>query len=321
MIENRFRAWYRATGRRPLLLAHRGDSSHAPENTLEAARIGLDSGADGWELDVRLTADGVPVVLHDESLLRTTDVGRRFEGDPRAGAGFLVGQFTLEEIRALDAGSWFVDPSGGPRSAGGFGTLGHLTGFDRALYSSGKVKIPTLRDALGLTLRLDKLVNVEIKPTAGDPVRLVDAVLGEIRSSGACDRASVSSFDHELVARVASAEPAVATGALVSGPPGRPAAELVASLGADALHAPADGLGRITPDVPTLIYTVNDAGPRGLAVQLAEMGVSGLFTDDPASLAARLGITRSSTRTRSRSGRAGRLPGDPTGGPTLPPSR
>src|SRR4051794_37261026 len=84
--------WLRALRRprpgRPLIIAHRGDSSHAPENTLEAALLGRDSGADAWELDVQLTRDGVPVVVHDETLLRTTDVARRFAGDPRGDDGF-----------------------------------------------------------------------------------------------------------------------------------------------------------------------------------------------------------------------------------------
>jgi glycerophosphoryl diester phosphodiesterase len=296
---NRFRDWYRSKWARPLILAHRGDSYHAPENTLEAGRLGLDSGADGWELDVRLTRDGVPVVLHDESLARTTDVARRFEGDPRGRAGFLVGQFLLEEIRALDAGSWFVDPEGGPRSAAGFGTLDMLAGFDRALFGSGKVRVPTLAEALGLTSRLDRLVNVEIKPTSGDLALLVDAVLREIRDSGAVDLAVVSSFDHAIVGLVAAREPGVATGALVDGTPDRPAADLLRSLGADALHAPPSALGPSTSGVPVLVYTVNDAGPGGLAERLAGGGVAGLFTDDPASLAARLGVIRSSRRTRS----------------------
>src|SRR5205823_2423087 len=93
--------------------------------TLEAARLGWEAGAEAWELDVRLTRDGVPIVCHDDALLRTTDVARRFAGDPRAAARFLVADFDLDEIQALDAGGWFLDPatgrdpptgSGSPRS-------------------------------------------------------------------------------------------------------------------------------------------------------------------------------------------------------------
>src|SRR5579875_1318608 len=115
---------------RPLIIAHRGDSFHSPENTLEAARLGLEAGADAWELDVQMTRDGVPVVVHDESLLRTTDVASRFAGDPRGLDGFRVADFDLDEVRSLDAGSWFVDPRGGYRSAREFGTLDRLEPSD-----------------------------------------------------------------------------------------------------------------------------------------------------------------------------------------------
>ena len=91
-----------------MIVAHRGDSVRAPENTLEAARLAWKAGATAWELDVQLTRDGVPVVLHDESLLRTTNVAAMFKDDPRGLAGFRVSDFDYNEIRALDAGSWFV---------------------------------------------------------------------------------------------------------------------------------------------------------------------------------------------------------------------
>ena len=310
MSSNRFRAWYRSAASRPLILAHRGDSFRAPENTLEAAGLGHEAGADGWELDVHLTGDGVPVVLHDESLLRTTDVARRFPDDPRADSGFLVGDFTLEEVRSLDAGSWFVDPAGGPRSAGHFETLHRLTEVDRARYASGSVRVPTLAEALEWTARVDWMVNVEIKPTSADPTARVDAVLSEVRASGTLDRVTISSFDLGIVASVAEREPGVATGALVSGPIDRPAADFLRALGADALHAPPFDLGTIPSGVPVLVYTVNDAGPDGLAGRLAGAGVAGLFTDDPASLTKRFSIIPSSGRTRHHWETAERPPDD-----------
>lgn len=80
---------------RPFLWAHRGASRFAPENTLSAFAAAVASGADGIELDIHLSRDGVPVVLHDETLERTTD-----------GCGAVAGM-TLPELRKLDAGSWF----------------------------------------------------------------------------------------------------------------------------------------------------------------------------------------------------------------------
>ncbi len=82
---------------RPAIFAHRGASAHAPENTLAAFELALQQGADGIELDVKLTADGHVVVFHDARLERTTD-----------GAGRLAGK-TLAELRSLDAGRFFSE--------------------------------------------------------------------------------------------------------------------------------------------------------------------------------------------------------------------
>ena len=79
----------------PLVIAHRGDVINAPENTLSAFRMALDAGGDGIELDVRLTSDEKLVVFHDRRLNRTSN-----------GIG-PVNHHTLNEIRELDAGSWF----------------------------------------------------------------------------------------------------------------------------------------------------------------------------------------------------------------------
>ena len=96
------------------LVAHRGASAYAPEHTLAAYRLALEQGADFVEQDLGVTRDGVLVCLHDDSLERTTNVERvfpdRFTEDERNGRTrrrWLVGDFTLAEIRRLDAGRWF----------------------------------------------------------------------------------------------------------------------------------------------------------------------------------------------------------------------
>src|SRR5436190_2153545 len=78
----------------PLILAHRGASAYAPENTLAAFRLAREYGADGIELDVQLTRDHVPVVIHDDTVDRTTSSKGR------------VAALTVAEISRLDAGSW-----------------------------------------------------------------------------------------------------------------------------------------------------------------------------------------------------------------------
>ncbi len=79
----------------PAIIAHRGASAHAPENTLAAFRLALEHGADGIELDAKLTSDGQVVVIHDQTVERTT------------GAQGVVREMTLAELKALDAGSFF----------------------------------------------------------------------------------------------------------------------------------------------------------------------------------------------------------------------
>lgn len=112
----------------PFLYAHRGASVQAPENTLVAFRQAVEAGADGVELDVHLSADGVPVVIHDTTLERTTD------------GGGPVGHHTAAELMAMDAGRWFA-----PEFAG--------------------EPVPTLRQVLEL-LTGHLRINVEIKDAA-----------------------------------------------------------------------------------------------------------------------------------------------------------
>jgi len=101
---------------KPLLIAHRGASGYAPEHTFEAYRIAIEQGADFVEQDLQVTKDGVLICLHDPDLARTTNVAEAFPdrtmirdpeetGTPKR--GWYTVDFTLAEIKRLDAGSWF----------------------------------------------------------------------------------------------------------------------------------------------------------------------------------------------------------------------
>ncbi len=284
------------------MIAHRGSSAHAPENTLLAARLGHEAGAEAWEFDVHLTRDGVPVVIHDESLLRTTDVADKFAGDPRAGDGYAVADFDWAEIRTLDAGSWFLAPAG-YRSAAAFGTRESLALETREQVASGTVGVPTLVDALKLTRRLDWLANVELKTFPNADPALLDAVLAAVEQTETASRILLSSFEHDDVARAVRLRPDIATGVLAATPIHRPADYVRTVIGADAYHpsdlvlgagthryrrsrgvaglrhADLEALGAAR--VPVLVYTVNDDTPGALATHLAGAGVAGLFTDFP----------------------------------------
>ncbi|MBI2298827.1 MAG: hypothetical protein HYU66_07750 [Armatimonadetes bacterium] len=154
----------------PLLFAHRGFSWEYPENTVAAFRAGLQLGVDGCETDVHLSRDGVPYLLHDDSLLRTT-------GADRAGDAL-----TWAEIETLDAGACKDARFAGER-------------------------IPTLRAALDLHANVGVLI-IEIKPH-GDPAAVADAVSRTIREAEARPWSVIFSFGLEYAAEMARREPRV----------------------------------------------------------------------------------------------------------------
>jgi len=87
----------------PAIIAHRGDKTHAPENTLAGFQMAVENGADGIELDVKLTADGQVIVLHDQTVDRTTNGSGR------------ISNIEFAAVRELDAGSWFSETFRGER--------------------------------------------------------------------------------------------------------------------------------------------------------------------------------------------------------------
>lgn len=278
----------------PWVIAHRGDSAFAPENTLDAARLAREKGADGWEFDVQLTRDGIPVVLHDESLARTTDAASRFALDPRRPA-FFIGDFDLAELRELDAGHWFVAAIGADRDARHFGTEGEISPVIQALCRSGRVQIPTLREALALTVELGWFANVELKAgPATDRTRLLRATLDAITDARAERNVWVSSFDHALIGTIARLKQ-VPTALLIQDPLHEPVA-YIRHAQADALHMAVSAmlteqLGALhDASIPVLVYTINEPQPLagaepgsggGVVARLTELGVAGIFSDTP----------------------------------------
>jgi glycerophosphoryl diester phosphodiesterase len=105
-------------GPKKLLVAHRGASAYAPEHTMAAYRLALEQRADFVEQDLGVTKDGALVCLHDATLERTTNVEQLFPDRYREEGGtkrWYIGDFTLDEIRRLDAGSWFDAKFAGER--------------------------------------------------------------------------------------------------------------------------------------------------------------------------------------------------------------
>jgi glycerophosphoryl diester phosphodiesterase len=168
------------------------------------------------------------------------------------------------------------------------------------------VRVPTLAEALGLTVDLDWRANVELKSFPNTDPHLLDAVLDVIAATGTEDRVLISSFDHADVARCARCRPDLATGVLAASPLYRPECYVRDMVGAVAYHPSSLVLGASSDDylrspsphalrrddlsalkargVPVFVYTVNDTAPDGLAAHLAEAGIDGFFSDDPAGL-------------------------------------
>lgn len=165
-------------------VAHRGASAYAPEHTLQSYRLALEQGADYVEQDLGLSKDGVLVCLHDLSLERTTNVEEVFPdratvvtegGQPRR--RWFVDDFTIEEIKRLDAGSWFDPSFSGARVAtfqeaidlvkGKAGIFPELKGPDRL-----RAKGLSLEDAVVAALQRNGLTNATV---AGRPAVLLQS--------------------------------------------------------------------------------------------------------------------------------------------------
>jgi glycerophosphoryl diester phosphodiesterase len=145
------------------VIAHRGASAYAPENTLPAFQLAMEQRVDGCEFDVRVSADGVPVVFHDPTLERTTDLAGE------------VAALTLEELRRADAGHRFTPDEG------------------RTFPFRGKgVRIPTLAEVIRTLAGLPLLIELKVAAAMEPVARL-------LREEGATERAIVASFRHEAL--------------------------------------------------------------------------------------------------------------------------
>ena len=240
----------------PVVVRHRGAAAHAPENTLEGLRLAAQQGVGAIEVDVTLSQDGVPVLVHDSRLERTTNgTGRVFD-------------HSLAALRELDAGAWFETRFAGAR-------------------------IPTLAEALELCLALGLAANLEIKPASGQDEATATAAVRAVRDRWPPSGPTLlfSSFSAVSLARLQAVAPDWPRAA--SFRRGRVSAWLALALarGCVAVHARAD---RLTPDRVAAIrradlycggYTVNAAAK---ARRLVSAGVSYLFSDRPAEIEASL---------------------------------
>lgn len=228
------------------IIAHRGFSSRAPENTMAAFREALAYGVDGLEFDVHLSKDGQLVICHDASIDRTTD-----------GRG-LIADKTWKELQEFDAGSWFSERFQGER-------------------------IPAARELFALVQGSSCLLNVEIKYDAARSAPLEEAVIAGLREFGLCDQAIVSSFDHYRLARIHQLAPEIRIAPLYTAALFKPW-QYAQALGAQAVHPFFPTVTRDIVEgchgagISVHPYTINDRNALAMA---ADLGVDAVITDYP----------------------------------------
>jgi glycerophosphoryl diester phosphodiesterase len=255
--------------------AHRGARALAPENTMLAFELALELGADYWETDVHKAADGTLVVFHDDVLSRTSNIARQSEFAHRA--PWPTWSFTLEELRRLDVGSWFVDEDP-------YGTIVAGSGDPALIKRMKGLSIPTLDQALAFSKQKAFPVNIEIKDQTQLPgdLSIVGDVLQAIHEHEAEDLVLISSFNHDYLAEMKRLAPHIPLAVLVEDTPPDNVVSYLRALGADTYHPDRNLIDaecvralakqgiRVAP------WTVNDMAE---ALSLVEAGCFGIITD------------------------------------------
>jgi glycerophosphoryl diester phosphodiesterase len=232
----------------PRVIGHRGAAAYAPENTLEGIGEAAGRGVRWVEVDAKLTSDGVVILMHDDTLDRTT-----------TGVG-AVARASYATIKALDAGLWFGSDWRGAR-------------------------VPTLADALALLADLDMQANIEIKPCSGKEVETARAVVDVISRYWPARRPwpLLSSFSRTSLAVARDAARDMARGLLIW-EQSIDWASAAVDLGCVSVHCAHQHLNRDWANeirragYGLAAYTVNDPGR---AVELAAWGVQCIISDCP----------------------------------------
>jgi glycerophosphoryl diester phosphodiesterase len=239
----------------PQIIGHRGAKANAPENTLVSIGKAHEEGASWVEFDVKLTSEGVPILIHDATLERTT-----------SGQGEVCNR-SLEDIRRLDAGRWF-----GPAFAG--------------------ERVPTLAETLDFMAARSMGFNLEVKPCPGRARETAEAAARMVKERwpSDCPAPIFSSFSLESLDAVRKAAPDIALGYLGEKLPvdWRVKAEALhcASIHPNHRHLTREQVREIKAAGYTLLaWTINESG-RGR--DLLSWGVDSLITDCPGDLAAGL---------------------------------
>ncbi len=239
----------------PDIIAHRGAKACAPQNTIPSFERAVADKADGFETDVHLTKDGIPVICHNYDIDETSD-----------GTGFIE-KMTLEELRAFDFGAWYGEEFKG-------------------------TKIPTLEEFLAVAKKADiRVLNIELKRPPSRLRELVDKTLRAVEAYGLTDKLLISSFSVQILRYVKQIAPSVPTGFLY--PSNNPSAcypvvwpaAMVRFTKCDAIHPIHKLVGEPLvkwahkKGMHVNVWTVNEEED---IKRMLLLGVDGIITDNPA---------------------------------------
>ncbi|MBW1945683.1 MAG: hypothetical protein JRJ51_23055 [Deltaproteobacteria bacterium] len=257
-----------------LNIAHRGARSIAPENTLAAAQKAYDYGAHMWETDIGVTKDEKLILFHNHSLELTTDVESRFPDR----APWTFTSFTLEEIRSLDTGSWFVETDPHRQIL-----AGNISQTDLDSYCG--VKVPTLTEALELTQKLNWKINLELKvlPHEMKHFPVLDHVFRELdQMEFSIDQFVISSFNHDWLREIQKRKPEYRIEALIGHPAVKPLNwgnfEFTSYNVNRKLTTPEEVKEVTQRGIYIGLYNINDKNDM---IEFIEAGASGIITDYP----------------------------------------
>ncbi|WP_245997946.1 glycerophosphodiester phosphodiesterase [Aquisalibacillus elongatus] len=228
------------------MFAHRGASQYAPENTLPAFELAEQLGADGIELDVQLTKDLIPVIIHDENIRRTTN-----------GTGF-VQNYTLDELQEFDAGYWFSK---------------HYI----------HTPIMSLKEFLQWIQNRDLLINVELKTNVIEYPTIEKRVMDLINEYNVIDRTIISSYNPNTIKRLRDINDDIELALLTNIQLGK-VDEVLDDIGANALHFKSRLLSSkmvkllFDKNIPYRVFTVNRVSTMKKCVT---MEADGIFSDVP----------------------------------------
>jgi glycerophosphoryl diester phosphodiesterase len=263
MVKDHFFAGEKMTAS-PLIIAHRGASFDAPENTLAAFRLAVEAGAEGVEFDVQLSRDGVPMVIHDPTLERT---GSRL---------VRVADLTSDRLREVDVGTWF-----------------NIKHPKRAVEDYANETIPTLAQVSDQLSSFKGLIYIELKATGHDHQQLASAVCDAIRSSPLLPQMIVKSFKLAVIPEVRCLLPEASTAALFAPQimsflkKRRQIVEIAHEFGANQISVHRSMLTRglmkraYEAHMPVTIWTADK--PLWLT-RCRKLGVKALITNKPASM-------------------------------------